>query len=135
MNKSLKINSDYILQIEIKSFFNLIEKHWSKEIEFLDINNNLVKIPLCNLRSFIEHGFIAFNKNLTAKIFGADIMNGFEIKITHDIEFIKKLCNEIFIHPEKFYSIDDDTDYSSVKYIWVSIPGQTDLRIFDFIRE
>ena len=132
-----KMNKQLINEMEIASFLSVIRKFWRKEIELVDVNDQNVKIPQKYLEPFLREIIQAFKGNLSTRIYGVEHMQGFEMKLSSDIEHVEKMCTFIWNNPRDFYEYNTEDDcndyYEFLRYLWVDIPGYGEHRLCDIV--
>lgn len=117
-----RIKNQTVRNVEIKAFLKFWREHTNDKQRF-----GPYELTQGELLQYNINLLQAFLGNREAnKIYGADKMRGFEIKIA-DKQSVKEICKDVWQHPEKYYNLSKDEDeyYDFLKYLWVETEGRT----------
>lgn len=107
----------FITEMEHISFMKFLKEHTNDSVELFD--GTIIQKDL--LEPYIREVLVAYDSNRNHKIFGVDIMRGFEVALSSK-EHIVKIAQNIWDNPEKYHDFHADGDgYSGfTKYLWIS---------------
>ena len=130
------INKQKINEIEISAFLKFYDDNANEIINFYNLETCEIKTSLTQKELYnFKYNFLkAFLGNKTNyKITGADVMQKFNIEIA-DEDVLRKVCQDIWDHPEKYYTISDPENYyyEFLKYLCVEGLGW-ECRLTDLI--
>jgi hypothetical protein len=123
----------FLKKKEIQSFIKCWLYNTKEELDFYSSNDEKIKIKNKDLISFYQEFLNAYEKNRTYKIFGVDIMRGFEISLASK-EDLLKISQEIWDNPKDFYEYDGNDYYNFLKYLWINFGNDNDIPLSDIVK-
>jgi len=131
MKKNKKIK-----RLEISSFIKKWKHNVVDEFSFYSsTTNSEVIIDKEHIMLFVENLLESYDANKgSCKIYGVDIMQGFEINISSS-EHLYEICKDVWDNPSSYHDYIGDSYYEFLKYLWVIDSNGNDTKLSEIISD